>query len=342
MNCIVTAGPTCEPLDEVRRLTNFSTGRLGSELANHLAACGHQVTLLLGTGATFHTALKAQRVVTFTTTADLRSSLAALSGSSVGAVFHAAAVSDFAFGSVFQRGAEGVLTECREEDPDRGAGPSRRVDRHTQPLDELRTCSHARLAWSYEVQGDPASVVAKARATDAAVAPMPAWPTVRLTGQGSGLSSATGPACICAIRRRFARPWRGGFAAEPGRPSRAGGCLLAGGACERDGITVPLVVRANADQRLRYGEEGDAAGPALRPTLKRPGRSEQQALLLRSRRRNAPDRTGPPRRRTRPRPEWRMVLPAINNRTHPPSSREYIASPGLSRTCPPMPATSTS
>ena len=38
MRCIVTAGPTYEPLDEVRRLTNFSTGRLGIELANFLTA----------------------------------------------------------------------------------------------------------------------------------------------------------------------------------------------------------------------------------------------------------------------------------------------------------------
>ena len=47
MNCIVTAGPTYEPLDDVRRLTNFSTGRLGTELANFLAARGHTVILLV-------------------------------------------------------------------------------------------------------------------------------------------------------------------------------------------------------------------------------------------------------------------------------------------------------
>ena len=41
MNCVVTAGPTYEPLDEVRRLTNFSTGRLGTELANTLTRHGH-------------------------------------------------------------------------------------------------------------------------------------------------------------------------------------------------------------------------------------------------------------------------------------------------------------
>ena len=53
MNCIVTAGPTFEPLDEVRRLTNFSTGRLGTELANFLAARGHKVVLLAGETATY-------------------------------------------------------------------------------------------------------------------------------------------------------------------------------------------------------------------------------------------------------------------------------------------------
>ena len=52
MNCIVTAGPTYEPLDDVRRLTNFSTGRLGTELANFLAARGHKVALLIGETAT--------------------------------------------------------------------------------------------------------------------------------------------------------------------------------------------------------------------------------------------------------------------------------------------------
>src|ERR1039458_3880990 len=68
MHCIVTAGPTYEPLDEVRRLTNFSTGRLGSELVNFLAARGHEVTLLIGEQATWRGERHARRVETFTTT----------------------------------------------------------------------------------------------------------------------------------------------------------------------------------------------------------------------------------------------------------------------------------
>ena len=101
MNCIVTAGPTFEPLDDVRRLTNFSTGRLGTELANFLTARGHKVTLLIGEAATYAGERKAQSVKVFSTTADLRAKLKSFSGKKVDAIFHAAAVSDFAFGKIF-------------------------------------------------------------------------------------------------------------------------------------------------------------------------------------------------------------------------------------------------
>ncbi|HVY71907.1 MAG TPA: phosphopantothenoylcysteine decarboxylase, partial [Verrucomicrobiae bacterium] len=37
MKVIVTCGPSYEPIDEVRRLTNFSTGELGVLLAEELA-----------------------------------------------------------------------------------------------------------------------------------------------------------------------------------------------------------------------------------------------------------------------------------------------------------------
>src|ERR1017187_6691182 len=113
MNCIVTAGPTFEPLDDVRRLTNFSTGRLGTELANFLAARGHKVILLIGTMATHGGERRAQRVETFTTTADLREKLKAVSSKKVDAIFHAAAVSDFAFGKIWLRSPSGELAEIK-------------------------------------------------------------------------------------------------------------------------------------------------------------------------------------------------------------------------------------
>src|ERR1700739_2127359 len=102
MNCVVTAGPTIEPLDEVRRLTNFSTGRLGSELARHLGAGGQEVLLINSEQTTYQGGIKADRVETFTTTTYLSERLRALSAQGAGAVFHAAAVSDFTFGKVFE------------------------------------------------------------------------------------------------------------------------------------------------------------------------------------------------------------------------------------------------
>ena len=43
MKVIVTCGPSYEPIDQVRRLTNFSTGELGVHLSNQLARVGFEV-----------------------------------------------------------------------------------------------------------------------------------------------------------------------------------------------------------------------------------------------------------------------------------------------------------
>ena len=114
MNCVVTAGPTYEPLDEVRRLTNFSTGRLGTELGNYLTARGHNVMLFIGETSVYSGYRKARRVETFTTTADLREKLKSLSTKKVDAIFHAAAVSDFSFGRIFEPNDGGKLSEIKE------------------------------------------------------------------------------------------------------------------------------------------------------------------------------------------------------------------------------------
>ncbi|MEM6551305.1 MAG: phosphopantothenoylcysteine decarboxylase [Planctomycetota bacterium] len=50
MRVLITAGPTREPLDEVRYLSNRSSGRLGIALAEAAAHAGHETTLLLGPG----------------------------------------------------------------------------------------------------------------------------------------------------------------------------------------------------------------------------------------------------------------------------------------------------
>jgi phosphopantothenoylcysteine decarboxylase/phosphopantothenate--cysteine ligase len=48
LRILITAGPTREPLDAVRFLTNAATGRLGIEIAQAAAWAGHDSVLVLG------------------------------------------------------------------------------------------------------------------------------------------------------------------------------------------------------------------------------------------------------------------------------------------------------
>jgi phosphopantothenoylcysteine decarboxylase/phosphopantothenate--cysteine ligase len=196
MNCIVTAGPTYEALDDVRRLTNFSTGRLGTELANFLAARGHLVTLLIGESATYAGERRAQPVKTFSTTADLRAKLKAFSGKKVDAIFHAAAVSDFTFGKIFTRDAAGRLKPFTPSKKVSTRGGSLLVELVPTPkiIAELRGWFPKTkiTGWKFEADGGRASALRAARkqiadcATDFCVANGPAY------GKGFNLVSASG------------------------------------------------------------------------------------------------------------------------------------------------------
>jgi len=200
VNCIVTAGPTFEPLDEVRRLTNFSTGRLGSELVNFLTAQGHRVTLLIGQQTTWRGERNAAATQTFTTSDDLRQRLRALAGPDIHAVFHAAAVNDFKFGKVWQGRAGESLTEIRA-----GKIPTRAKDLLVELVPTPKIVSELRsffpnaflVGWKFEVDGDRASVIHKAEqqigenSTNACVANGSAY------GSGFGFVSTPGQIQHC-------------------------------------------------------------------------------------------------------------------------------------------------
>jgi len=49
---LITCGPASEAIDSVRRVTNHSTGALGTQIAESFAAVGHDVLCLRGTAAT--------------------------------------------------------------------------------------------------------------------------------------------------------------------------------------------------------------------------------------------------------------------------------------------------
>ena len=215
MNCIVTAGPAYEPLDEVRRLTNFSTGRLGTELANFLAARGHKVILLVGETATYSSERHAQRVEFFSTTADLQAKLKSLASKKVDAIFHAAAVSDFSCGRIFAPDAGNKLAEIK--------GAKKISTRHGKLLLELVPTPKILAAlrgwfpktkiagWKFEADGRRADALAAAKqqiadcATDLCVVNGPAY------GEGFGLVAANGtahladPPHLFAALEKFAR-----------------------------------------------------------------------------------------------------------------------------------------
>lgn len=92
MHVLVTSGGTREPIDDVRVLTNRSTGRLGAHLVDALLARKHTVTLLHGVGAARPAG--AATCLEYESSADL-SSLLDEHVPRAAAVFHAAAVADY-------------------------------------------------------------------------------------------------------------------------------------------------------------------------------------------------------------------------------------------------------
>jgi phosphopantothenoylcysteine synthetase/decarboxylase len=183
MRCLVTAGPTVEPLDSVRRLTNHSTGTLGTDLANHLAGCGHDVLLLRSRTATAAPALHAVTTEAFATAADLLGRFEAHATQEPVAIFHAAAVGDFQVGAVFRRDDYGRLTPVHSGKFSTRDGSLLAELRPTPKiLAQLRDLYPKAwiTGWKYEVDGTRDEVLQRARAqlqscrSDAVVANGPA------------------------------------------------------------------------------------------------------------------------------------------------------------------------
>lgn len=187
MTALVTIGPTQEPLDSMRILTNRSSGELGTLLAVALAGCGHDVIALRGTGSAFpierlrHDRIRA---IPFTSTGDLRGTLEKLAGGArIDAVYHAAAVSDFYLpdaGTGKIPSKEGALTLTLEPTP--------------KLLPKMRSWFPEAMitGWKFEASGTQETALAAGRAqilacaTDACVVNGPSY------GEGFGLLSREG------------------------------------------------------------------------------------------------------------------------------------------------------
>jgi phosphopantothenoylcysteine decarboxylase/phosphopantothenate--cysteine ligase len=187
MTILITIGPTQEPLDAMRILSNRSTGDLGTRLALNIAQAGHRVIAMRGTGATADPAMlntACHRIIHFTTTRDLRQEVEKLSSEEkVDAIFHAAAVSDFY-----------LPFEGTGKIPTSGKALTLTLEPTPKLLPLMRGWfPHARITgWKFEASGDRDEAIAAGRSqissclTDACVVNGPSY------GEGFGVLSKSG------------------------------------------------------------------------------------------------------------------------------------------------------
>ena len=128
MRLLITAGPTREPIDAVRYISNRSSGRLGIALAQAATQAGHDVTLLLGPVLCHSSLTDRAKVHRFETCAEL-ADLLATHFSDCDMLIMAAAVADYrplhrAAGKL-ARGDEAHLNLQLEPTPDLVAAVAR-------------------------------------------------------------------------------------------------------------------------------------------------------------------------------------------------------------------------
>jgi len=180
MRVIVTCGPSHEPIDRVRRLTNFSTGELGLMLAGTLAHAGHEVLCLKGEGATARAEPGGARVIDFATNGDLMKRVLEMRAGGAGAVFHAAALCDYRVRSV--RSADGSALKV-DKLPSRAGELTLTLEPAAKVLPRLREIFPAAriVGWKYELDGMHGDAIARGIAqlaecrTDACVVNGAAW-----------------------------------------------------------------------------------------------------------------------------------------------------------------------
>ena len=164
MRIVITSGPSYEPIDKVRRLGNFSTGELGTLLAEGFAEAGHSVTCFRAEASTFASPLYPVEVIPFTTNDDLSAKLQALPArEEVELVFHAAALCDF---RVKQITDENGHTVPGHKMSSRTGTLNLQLEPAPKLIASLRRMfpSSILIGWKFELDGTRDNVLAKGRA----------------------------------------------------------------------------------------------------------------------------------------------------------------------------------
>jgi phosphopantothenoylcysteine decarboxylase/phosphopantothenate--cysteine ligase len=163
MRIAITTGPSYEPIDAVRRLSNFSTGELGTLLAEGFAEAGHSVICFRGVASPFAPPLWPVEVVPFTTNENLEAALLQTPArQDVSFVFHAAALCDFRIGALRDESGKSL---DRAKISSRGGPLHLTLEPAPKLISSLRRMFPASIlvGWKYELDGTAENLAALGR-----------------------------------------------------------------------------------------------------------------------------------------------------------------------------------
>jgi phosphopantothenate---cysteine ligase (CTP) len=153
---VITGGPSSEPIDRVRFITNQSTGELAVLVARKFQQAGCEVELLLGRRSIFRTS----SARFFDTNEDLERLLSqVVCREGVQAVLHAAALADFEVANVIIEGpSQGVMKISSA-----ATAIQLRLVPKAKVIARLRELFPGAwiIGWKFELDGSPADVVSK-------------------------------------------------------------------------------------------------------------------------------------------------------------------------------------
>jgi len=156
MRIIITGGPSSEPIDGVRLITNQSTGELAVLLAEKILQAGNDVELFLGSRSIF----RLSRAKFFDTNEDLERLLDGVADrKNVRAVLHAAALADFKVADIV---VEGQKPE-RAKISSAATAIQLRLEPKPKVIARLRQFFPEAfiVGWKFELDGVPEEVVRK-------------------------------------------------------------------------------------------------------------------------------------------------------------------------------------
>ena len=194
---VVTCGPAYEPLDGVRRITNFATGEIGARLTQALREAGCEVVGFRGEGATAEPPAGVV-VRSVSTNASLAEGLQSLP-KEPSLIFHAAALCDFEVAGIDGASGDQKLSSRNGE-----------LVVRLRPAAKLLPClrdwfpAAAIIGWKYELDGTRADALQKATSqlvearSDACVVNGAAY------GQGFGMVRSDAPLVECADKEQLA------------------------------------------------------------------------------------------------------------------------------------------